>query len=637
MTDRDRNILAFQISQKNPELGAYLKTLPLDHPDLDGAKKYRESFGSAGFREYSSTAVNQADLAKKDASAREAIKARPETFGLTQSEADFIYKNAPTNVVTGAVFGSQSHSDGSLKRYIEARQTPVATPSTTLSEQVEQEKKRATVDSVNDINSSVSTDTGAPVRQYGTSFENSPLYSMYQRGLTQTGSNFNADELKQYMDLTRKEYRDRVIISGSNVPHLFRWQQDLSAELKKLERAGLISAEDANNFRHHWSHRGAVAIPGYASRGNFESNLNLGTASTNLADGTSMTLADIINAERHMSTLQGYTLSPESKKSLEELIEAFPNSTVAKKAQDVLDNIPSSSIDVIDDPNRAAFNSDPTRQELLVFRDAERGVSAGTISAEIRGEDARNVVALGHSLDNFDADTQNKVSPVSAKEVTQEDLSRISNISDEVKAEYRASVEREVIDDAKNNRVRPVQDILSSAIENMPEGMRGQLGFSDVKVLAATTGLAALSLAGVAGVAKLTGMSEEEKDNMYQGIADKAMSGLAAYGEVVDSGYEAFEQIPGYNSVTGFYDNAVDWLNNISNKGGVSQSGGYYGEDGSWVAGETFDNTYGAGDLIDTGIQTVNPADEVAAVTGLIRNIWNNNDIDNQDSGGGGF
>ena len=52
MTDRDRNILAFQISQKNPELGAYLKTLPLDHPDLDGAKKYRESFGSRGFREY---------------------------------------------------------------------------------------------------------------------------------------------------------------------------------------------------------------------------------------------------------------------------------------------------------------------------------------------------------------------------------------------------------------------------------------------------------------------------------------------------------------------------------------------------------------------------------------------------------
>jgi len=52
MSDRDRNILAFQISQKNPELGAYLKTLPLDHPDLDGAKKYREGFGSRGFREY---------------------------------------------------------------------------------------------------------------------------------------------------------------------------------------------------------------------------------------------------------------------------------------------------------------------------------------------------------------------------------------------------------------------------------------------------------------------------------------------------------------------------------------------------------------------------------------------------------
>jgi len=52
MADRDRNILAFQISQKNPELGAYLKTLPLDHPDLDGAKKYREDFGSTGFREY---------------------------------------------------------------------------------------------------------------------------------------------------------------------------------------------------------------------------------------------------------------------------------------------------------------------------------------------------------------------------------------------------------------------------------------------------------------------------------------------------------------------------------------------------------------------------------------------------------
>ena len=52
MIERDRNILAFQISQKNPELGAYLKTLPLDHPDLNGAKKYRESFGSRGFREY---------------------------------------------------------------------------------------------------------------------------------------------------------------------------------------------------------------------------------------------------------------------------------------------------------------------------------------------------------------------------------------------------------------------------------------------------------------------------------------------------------------------------------------------------------------------------------------------------------
>ena len=155
--------------------------------------------------------------------------------------------------------------------------------------------------------------------------------------------------------------------------------------------------------------------------------------------------------------------------------------------------------------------------------------------------------------------------------------------------------------------------------------------------MAALTVLATAGLGGAAGVAKFTGMSEEEKDKMYQGIVDKAMVGLNAYGEVVDSGYEAFEAIPGYNAATGFYDNAVDWLNNISNKGGVSQSGGYYGEDGSWVAGQTFDNTYGAGDAIDTGIQTVNPADELAAVTGILKNIWYDESALEENNGGGGW
>ncbi len=463
------------------------------------------------------------------------------------------------------------------------------------------------------------------------------LNARSQAGIVNEGTDFSEAERIHYTqgDYTRKEFRDRFVIPGNKARNFYGWQEDLASEIKHLVNNGLIDPGEANKYLQEWGHRGSVAIPGYASRANYESNVNSESRLYNSSTGHGMTIPEVHNTDIHMSSGEGYTLSEKSKQHLDELIERFPNSAVAKKAQAVLDNVPMSDIIDIGDPNRDAKFGGDTRDNLLLFSNSKAS-SPGSLSRNLTHDDARSAIHYERSLKNFDFNTQNAAIRL-PKGVTQGDIDRIKNSPDPINQAYFDAVGKRLEENAKLNRVESASDTLQASIKMLPEDVRKQIGSANLKSMAALTVLATAGLGGAAGVAKFTGMSEEEKSKMYQGIVDKAMSGLNAYGKVVDSGYEAFEAIPGYNAATGFYDNAVDWLNNISNKGGVSKSGGYYGEDGSWVAGQTFNNTYGAGDAIDTGIQTVNPADELAAFTGLLKNIWYNEPALEENDGGGGW
>lgn len=456
-------------------------------------------------------------------------------------------------------------------------------------------------------------------------------------GIVKVGTDFSEAERTHYTegDYTRAQFRERFVIPGNQVRNLYGWQEDLTSEIKNLVKQGLLDANEASKYLQEWGHRGSVAIPGYASRANYESNVNSESRLYNSSTGHGMTIPETHNADIHMSSGEGYTLSDKSKQHLDELIERFPNSAIAKKAQTVIDNVPMSDIIDIGDPNRdAKFGGDP-RDNLLLFSNSKSS-APGTLSRNLTHDNARSAIHYQRSLKNFDYDTHHSAIKL-PKGVTQGDIDRIRNSPDFINQTYYDSVGLRLAENAELGRVEDVSETFEAAIKMLPEDVRKQIGFANLKSMAALTVLAAAGMGGAAGVAKISGMSEEEKDKMYQGIIDKAMGGLNAYGEVVDSGYEAFEAVPGYNAVTGFYDNAVDWLNNLSNKGGVSQSGGYYGEDGSWVSGQTFNNTYGAGDAIDTGIQTVNPADELAAFTGLLKNIWTNDEALNESNGGGGW
>ena len=462
------------------------------------------------------------------------------------------------------------------------------------------------------------------------------LTARRQAGIVNEGSNFSEAERTHYTQggYGPGEYRDRFVVPGSQAPELYGWQQSLNAEINNLVNQGLLEPEEANKFIQEWGHRGSVSIPGFASRANYESNVNSESRLYNRSSGLGMTVPETHNADIHMSSGEGYTLSDKSKQHLDELIERFPNSVIAKKAQAVIDNVPMSDIIDIGDPNRdALFGGDP-RGDLLLFENNRR--TPGVINQNLTPEQARSAIHYQRSLKNFDYDTHHSNVPM-PNGVNQADIDRIRNSPDFINQTYYDAVGVRLAENAELGRVESVSETFEGVLKSLDPEIRKQIGSANLKSMAALTVLAAAGMGGAAGVAKISGMSEEEKDKMYQGIVDKAMSGLNAYGEVVDSGYEAFEAVPGYNAVTGFYDNAVDWLNNLSNKGGVSQSGGYYGEDGSWVSGQTFNNTYGAGDAIDTGIQTVNPADELAAFTGLLKNIWTNDEALDENNGGGGW
>jgi len=462
------------------------------------------------------------------------------------------------------------------------------------------------------------------------------LTAKRQAGIVNEGKNFSEAERTYYTEkgFDNNSYRTRFIVPGAQAPKLYGWQQSLNAEINNLVKQGLLDADEARKFIQEWGHRGSVAIPGFASRGNYESNVNSESKLYNRSTGHGMTVPETHNANIHMSSGEGYTLSEKSKQHLDELIERFPNSAVAKKAQAVIDNVPMSDIIDIGDPNRdAKFGGDP-RDNLLLFEN--RKSDPGAMNLDLTPEQARSAIHYQRSLENFDYDTHHS-NVLMPNGVTQGDIDRIRNSPDLINQTYYDTVGARLEENARLGRVEPVSETFQEAIKMLPEDMRKQIGSANLKSMAALTVLAAAGIGSAAGIAKLSGMSEEEKNKMYQGVVDKAMTGLNAYGEVVDSGYEAFEAVPGYNAVTGFYDNAVDWLNNLSNKGGVSQSGGYYGEDGSWVSGQTFNNTYGAGDAIDTGIQTVNPADELAAFTGLLKNIWTNDEALDENNGGGGW
>lgn len=463
------------------------------------------------------------------------------------------------------------------------------------------------------------------------------LTARRQEGIVNEGRDFSEAERTHYTqgDYSRGDYRNRFVVPGSQAPELYGWQQSLNSEVKNLVDQGLLTEAEANKFIQEWGHRGSVAIPGYASRANYESNVNSESRLYNSSTGYGMTLPEVHNSEIHMSSGEGYTLSDKSKQHLDELIERFPNSAVAKKAQAVIDNVPMSDIVDIGDPNRDAKFGGDARDGLLLFENQARR-PPGSINSSLTPDQARAAIHYQRSLKNFDYDTHHS-NVLMPNGVNQADIDRIKNAPDLINQTYNDAVGVRLAENAELGRVESVAETFEQTLKSLPPEVRKQIGSSNLKAMAALTVLATAGLGGAAGVAKFTGMSEEDKDKMYQGIVDKAMTGLNAYGEVVDSGYEAFETIPGYNAATGFYDNAVDWLNNISNKGGVSQSGGYYGEDGSWVAGQSFDNTYGAGDAIDTGIQTVNPADELAAVTGLLKNIWYNESALEENDGGGGW
>ena len=253
-------------------------------------------------------------------------------------------------------------------------------------------------------------------------------------GVVNEGTDFTEAESIHYTesDYTRKQFRDRFVIPGPNVPELYGWQQTLNAEIDNLVKQGLLTEAEANKFVQEWGHRGSVAIPGFASRANYESNVNSESRLYNSSTGHGMTVPETHNANIHMSSGEGYTLSDKSKQHLDELIERFPNSAIAKKAQAVLDNVPMSDIIDIGDPNRdAKFGGDP-RDELLLFSNSKVR-PAGSLSRELTHDQGRSAIHYLNTLEHFDFNTHFG-SIALPQGVTQADVDRIKNAPDFINA-----------------------------------------------------------------------------------------------------------------------------------------------------------------------------------------------------------
>ena len=626
MRDWDRNKLALQVSQHNQNLGTYLRTIPLDHPDLREIQnwKMKHNFRSAGFAKYSTERLR---LGK----AKDALVLGHERFGLSKAEAEYVVRNAPGTVIESAVYGSQANSNDGPRNWLKAKDVKIAPQSTTLSDQAAQAKNAATSQNVDAINNSVSTETGAPIRSTGTSAtpevkpQVRPEQGKFpdQKVFTGAGGSvpfLDAEGRLLSNTLNGTDFRNEVELSRSNLEFTERakaWNAHIDLAADKLEKKGRFSNPDGSpkmsNYRRtkfvggvnpdypdaltakeewklsrqlDYGHIGAASNPSWRYGVNWMSNAGPEFSLYNRSESMSETIYEALAADKALRENKGLTWSQGNKRRFDKILKEladeglspefnlgyFSDMTIRDMTPRDLARIRAHDI---------IANGGTPPDELLMSGIEPQRMREGMRSniANVGQEGAGSVLLLNQSMPMADTESFIAGNRKWLDKNAVKNASSPGNIIDIVRSATPEQIKQFRKDVAKAGKTLRGQD-LGLTPENITKALRGVGGASTLMLLS--------------NIARADG----------EGGLEKFINGLNLMEAQTVQGDEAISNIPGVQQVKDLWGGLVNFLNENVDTVNVGPGGTYQAP------------VENVGDSLDAGQNVVNPYWDIAALTG---------------------
>lgn len=609
MLDRDRNILAMQISQKNPELGAYLKTLPLDHPDLDGAKKYREDFGSIGFREYKekiefnktleevrTKREFQRPLEKKWADEAEARKLqddyRPKPE-LEYSDPTKKYQHAINHSRHPYLKTSQHQIDAAILQNRASDQAAQTGEDASATKQKSLEYEFS--------NHRVITPAGGYV----------PFLNAQERELSNTlsGTDFrsgkaNVEASRANLEFTAraKAWNAHIDLAADELEKKGRFSNpDGSPKMSNYRRTRFVGGvnpdyPDALTAKEEWKlsrqldygHIGAASNPSWRYGINWMSNAGPEFSLYNRSESMSETIYEALAADRALRENKGLTWSHSNKKRFENIVKELAD-----------EGLPAEF-------NLGYFNEMPVRNMTprdLARAEAHTLIAAGKIPedelfmsgiepqrmrqgmrsniANVGQEGAGSVLLINQSMPTADTESFIAGNRRWLDKNAVKNASSPGNIIDIVRSATPEQLEKFRKDVAKAGKMLRGEG-LGLTPENVTKALRGVGGASTLMLLS--------------NIARADG----------EGGLEKFINGLNLMEAQTVQGDEAISNIPGVQAVKDLWGGLVNFLNENVDTVNVGPGGTYQAP------------VENVGDSLDAGQNVVNPYWDIAALTGSI-------------------
>jgi len=621
---------------KNKTLREYVKSLNLNDPELDLIAKGRDRFSSGKFTEYKRS-LNPPTIDR----AKDALVAGHERFGLSKAEADYIAKNAPDQVVESAVYGRQANSNAGPRNWLNASKVTIDPKSTTLSDQAAQAKNVATQQNVEAINSSVTTETGAPRKEYSSqavedaraskaagewppkTAKNSFQDQRKVTGAGETVSHIDAQDRRLSNELNGEEYRtSKAGVEASRVNTEFdlkakAWNAHIDNAADELEKRGKFSNPDGSpkmsNYRRtrfvggvnpdypsaltakeewilsrqlDYGHIGAAANPSWRYGINWLSNAGPEFRLYNRSEAMSETIYEALAADRALRENKGLTWGQGNKTRFDNILKELADANLSPEfSLNYFNNLPLRDMTPRDLARRDVHNAlaagkDPDGSLLLSGIEPNR-MRQGMRSnmANVGQEGAGSVLLLNQSMPM--ADTENFIAG--------------NGRWFDINATLNPNSPSNLVDIARSATEEQLAQFRKDVEKAGKQLRKGGAGLTPENI--------AKSLRSVGAASTLMLLSNIVRADGDGGV-EKFINGLNWMETQTNQGDEAISNIPGVQAVkdiwsglTSFLDNNVDTVN-VGPGGAIEMP------------------VENVGQSLDAAQNVVNPYWDVAAVTG---------------------